>query len=114
MVKPGQIVGILIGAALILFPVVGFVTHEASLSDTKGQMIGIGFIVFGAFMIILNLIGIITGTDNLLAAASSASAPVAQAPQKAKSENAGNKIICRFCGKKYSSDYNGCPYCKKK
>ena len=24
------------------------------------------------------------------------------------------KIKCRFCGKKYSLDYNGCPYCKKK
>ena len=22
-------------------------------------------------------------------------------------------IKCRFCKKKYGSDYNGCPYCKK-
>jgi hypothetical protein len=24
------------------------------------------------------------------------------------------KIKCRFCKKLYSSEYNGCPYCKKK
>ena len=24
------------------------------------------------------------------------------------------KIKCRFCKKSYSSEYNGCPYCKKK
>ena len=29
-------------------------------------------------------------------------------------EEISTKIKCRFCGKKYDSEYNGCPYCKKK
>lgn len=40
--------------------------------------------------------------------------PQAQtAPAEVKSESE-NKIRCRFCGKLYSSEYNGCPHCKKK
>lgn len=33
---------------------------------------------------------------------------------KEKSESVTEKKIkCRFCNKSYSSEYNGCPYCKK-
>jgi hypothetical protein len=88
------------------------------LSDPKGKLIGIGFIIFGAFMVIVNMIALAKGTDNLLAdapAASTASAPSRQKKEEDEEEpEFGKKIRCRFCGKKYSSEYNGCPFCKKK
>lgn len=34
-----------------------------------------------------------------------------QTPSQPETEN---KVRCRFCKKLYSSEYNGCPYCKKK
>ena len=40
-------------------------------------------------------------------------APV-KAASKEKAETEEKKIKCRFCKKSYSSEYNGCPYCKKK
>lgn len=112
MVKPGQIIGLIIGIIMIVAVVAGMMMGEASLSDSKGRMIGIGIIVFGTFMIIVNIIGMMMGTDDLLAAASTASAPSKQNREEA--EESKGEIRCRFCGKKYSAEYNGCPYCKKK
>ena len=75
-------------------------------------------------MVIVNIIAISKGTDNLLAS----SAPETKTPssksynQKLEDEEESDedsdeevkKIRCRFCGKRYSSEYNGCPHCKKK
>lgn len=116
--KPGPIIGLIIGALLMFFPIMGFMTHEASLSDSKGQMMGFGFIIFGAIMFIINIICLIKGTDNLLASAPEAATNVSHVKHvsKEKSDEAPEKdmVRCRFCGKKYSSEYNGCPHCKKK
>ena len=116
MVKPGQIIGLLIGAGLILFPIVGFVTNEASMLDSKGKMIGIGFIVFGAFMVLVNIIGMVKGTDDLLATNETvvASPVQSRASVEVPEVVVGNKVRCRFCKKLYSAEYNGCPHCKRK
>ena len=114
MVKPGQIIGLLIGAGLMLFPIIGFMIGEASLSDPKGKMIGIGFIIFGAFMVIVNIIGLIKGTDNLLESSSNSREKEVPKIESVKEESHAGKVRCRFCGKLYSSEYNGCPHCKKK
>ncbi len=34
--------------------------------------------------------------------------------EDSEEEEESTKIKCRFCGKKYDSEYNGCPHCKKK
>src|SRR3989339_207675 len=93
-------------ALFVLFsPILGFINKEATLSDSTGQMIGIGFIIFGVFMIIGNVISMIKGE------------PASNAPIKSSSEErlkTEKQIRCRFCKKLYSSEYNGCPHCKKK
>ena len=116
MVKPGQIIGLIIGAGLILFPIIGFMIGEGSLSDPKGKMMGIGFIIFGAFMVIVNVIGLMMGTDNLLKGSMRSNSQEKESAkvESAKEESSAGKIRCRFCGKLYSSEYNGCPHCKKK
>jgi len=129
MVKPGPIIGLIIGIGLAVFPIIGFLMGEGSLSDSKGKMIGFGFIIFGVFMVAVNIIVLVTGKENLLASSNDAtSAPVQyRAKSKVKSEPAEEEpkeeseeepeekmIRCRFCKKRYSTDYNGCPYCKKK
>jgi len=111
-VKPGTIIGLLIGICLVVFPIFGFINKEASLSDSTGQLIGIGFIIFGALMVIGNIITLIKGPAQETAAPATAPAPVKAASEE-KAET-GKKIRCRFCKKLYSSEYNGCPYCKKK
>ena len=105
MVKPGSIIGLIIGICFVFFPILGFINKEATLSDSTGQMIGIGFIIFGVFMIIGNVISMIKGE------------PASTPPIKSSSEErlkTEKQIRCRFCKKLYSSEYNGCPHCKKK
>ena len=68
-------------------------------------MIGIGFIIFGVFMIIGNVISMIKGEP--------ASTPPIKSSSEEKTETE-KQIRCRFCKKLYSSEYNGCPHCKKK
>ncbi|MFH1248924.1 MAG: hypothetical protein V1660_02125 [archaeon] len=124
MVKPGPIIGLIIGILMAGFPIVGFMMGEGSLSDPQGKMMGFGFIIFGAFMIIVNIIVLATGKENLLASDSPAitnSAAVTNSPavipakaSKESSSDDSGKVRCRFCNKQYSSEYNGCPYCKKK
>lgn len=46
--------------------------------------------------------------------AQSSPTPQVQTTQTEVKSESGNKIRCRFCGKSYSSEYNGCPHCKKK
>jgi len=112
MVKPGPIIGLILGIIMAGAPIIGMMTGEASLSDPKGKMIGIGFIIVGVFMVVVNIIVLVTGKENLLAPSTpQVSQPViSQKTQKAES----NKIRCRYCKKIYSAEYNGCPYCKKK
>ena len=112
MTKPGPIIGLIIGMLLILFPVVGMMTQESSLSDSKGKMIGFGLIILGAFMVIVNIIVLVTGKENILSSLSE-TPPREVSEKSSKPENSG-KIRCRYCKKSYSSEYNGCPYCKKK
>lgn len=110
MVKAGPIVGLILGILMAGAPIAGMLMGEASLSDPKGRLIGIGFIIFGAFLVIVNIIVLATGKENLLASSSEA-----QSPASAKVEKSTEgKIRCRFCKRLYSADYNGCPYCKKK
>lgn len=126
MVKPGVIIGLIFGIMFMVFPIIGFVTHEAFLSDSQGQIIGIGFIIFGAIMFIVNVICLIKGTDNLFASSTDSSSPAPVTTQKVVSkersdmekdldkDSSAKKIRYRFCKKLYSSEYNGCPHCKKK
>ena|SRR3989339_896167 len=124
MVKPGPIIGLIIGILMAGFPIVGFMIGEASLSDPQGKMWGFGFIIFGAFMVIVNVIALAKGTDNILNDSNNTtttttvtSSPSQVRSSRAKSqseESSTNKIRCRFCKKLYSSEYNGCPFCKKK
>lgn len=118
MVKPGPIIGLIIGIGLAVFPMIGMLMGEASLSDPKGKMIGFGFIIFGALMVVVNIIALAKGTDNLLADTPAAPAPSRQkkeeAEEESEPESEERKIRCRFCKKLYSAEYNGCPYCKKK
>ena len=126
MVKPGPIIGLIIGIGLTVFPMMGFLMGEASLSDPKGKMIGFGFMIFGAIMVIINIIVLATGKENLLSLSGDTTTTtttiVSPAPVKAKEEKVDEDdeepeekmIKCRYCKKKYSAEYNGCPYCKKK
>src|SRR3989339_465207 len=70
-----------------------------------GSIIGLGFIIFGVFMIIGNVISMIKGEP--------ASTPPIKSSSEEKTETE-KQIRCRFCKKLYSSEYNGCPHCKKK
>lgn len=121
MVKPGPIIGLLIGIGLVFFPMIGFFIGEASLSDSKGKMMGFGFIIFGAFMVVVNIIALAKGTDDVLSSFSDTTAASTQSninskieSEHAKKEPEEKMIRCRFCKKRYSVDYNGCPHCKKK
>ena len=113
MVKPGPIIGLIIGILMAGFPIVGFMMGEGSLSDPQGKMIGFGFIIFGAFMVIVNILVLVTGKENLLASNSSPQTATIHS-KSSKEESTEDTIRCRFCGKRYSSEYNGCPHCKKK
>lgn len=114
--KPGPMIGLLLGIGLLASPVIGFVRGEASAGDPIVLVLGL----VGLFMVIVNIICIAKGTDNLLAPAQTAPAAattvtVVQTPPKEKEEEPEEqKIRCRFCKKSYSAEYNGCPYCKKK
>lgn len=105
-VKAGNIIGIIIGIGLVAGPLIGYLRQEASLKDPTTQGVLILFAVIGAFMIINNIFKLIEGGE-------SSPAP-AKTPSKEKSETEEKKVRCRFCKKLYSSEYNGCPYCKKK
>jgi len=117
MTKPGPIIGLILGIGLVVFPIIGFMIGEASLSDSKGKMIGFGFIIFGAIMVIINIIVLVTGKENLLASSDETTTTIHNSPITHKEqlqEEKGDKIRCRYCGKQYDSDYNGCPHCKKR
>ena len=89
--------------------------QEASLSDPTTQGVLILFAVIGGFMIINNIFELLKKEET---AAPAAKVTTTQQPSKAKTEaedkSNKNKVRCRFCKKLYSSEYNGCPYCKKK
>lgn len=104
MVKSGIIIGFIIGICFVFFPILGFINKEATLSDSTGQMIGIGFIIFGVFMIIGNVISMIKGEP-------ASTFPIKSSEETIETEK---QTRCRFCKKLYSSEYNGCPHCKKK
>ncbi|MEK6885609.1 MAG: hypothetical protein AABX17_01430 [Nanoarchaeota archaeon] len=120
MVKPGPIIGLILGILMAGFPIIGFMIGEASLADSQGKMIGYGFIAFGVFMIVVNIIVLATGKENLLAGENDAkteSAPIPIARVKTEDDSSAKfsqNVRCRFCKKTYSAEYNGCPYCKKK
>jgi len=107
-IKIGNIIGLIIGIGFVAGPLIGYMNQEASLSDPTTQGILILFAVIGGFMIINNLFKLFEKEGS---AAAPAVTTVKSSP-KAKAET--GKIRCRFCKKLYSSDYNGCPYCKKK
>lgn len=116
MVKTGSIIYIIIGICLIVFPIYGFINQEPSMMDSTGHLLGIGFIIFGALMVIGNIIALIKGPEQETAASAPVVQTVATAVKAATREKrrAKKMIRCRFCKKLYSSEYNGCPYCKKK
>jgi hypothetical protein len=109
--KPGPIIGLLIGIGLMLSPAIGLFRGEASFGDPFVMIMGI----LGLFMVIVNIIAISKGTDDLLASNSSSfSTPKTIAKEKLEGSSGEEMVRCRFCKKRYSSEYNGCPYCKKK
>lgn len=116
-IKPGTIIGLILGIGLVAGPLIGFFRQEASLKDPTTQGILILFAVIGGFMIIGNLFKLFEGGEAVYSPAPAAVTAV-QTSSKAKAEEPEEepeeKVRCRFCKKLYSAEYNGCPYCKKK
>jgi uncharacterized membrane protein YeaQ/YmgE (transglycosylase-associated protein family) len=110
-VKTGNIIGIILGIGLVAGPLIGYLRQEASLSDPTTQGVLILFAVIGAFMIINNIFELLKND-----AAPATTVTTIQSSSTAKSEEnkEEKQVRCRFCKKSYSSDYNGCPYCKKR
>lgn|SRR3989338_2481547 len=110
--KMGNIIGLILGIGFVVGPLIGYLNQEASLSDPTTQGVLILIALIGAFMIMNNLFKLFEKNTSALA---SIDVAVAKPLSKlAKEESETNKIRCRFCKKLYSSEYNGCPYCKKK
>jgi hypothetical protein len=103
----GNIIGLILGIGFVTGPLIGYLRQEASLSDPTTQGVLILFAVIGCFMIINNLFKLFEG-------APAATTTVTQSSKAKTGAKESNKIRCRFCGKRYSAEYNGCPYCKKK
>src|SRR3989338_3116133 len=114
-VKAGNIIGLILGIGLVAGPLIGYLRQEASLSDPTTQGVLILFAVIGGFMIINNIFELLKKDETI---APAATVTTTQQPSKAKTKaedkSNKNKVRCRFCKKLYSSEYNGCPYCKKK
>ena len=114
-VKAGNIIGLILGIGLVAGPLIGYLRQEASLSDPTTQGVLILFAVIGGFMIINNIFELLKKEETV---APATTVTTAQQPSKVKTETKGGdnktKVRCRFCKKLYSSEYNGCPYCKKK
>ena len=114
-VKAGNIIGLILGIGLVAGPLIGYLRQEASLSDTTTQGVLILFAVIGGFMIINNIFELLK-KDETIAPAATVTTTQQPPKEKTKAEDKSNKnkVRCRFCKKLYSSEYNGCPYCKKK
>jgi MFS family permease len=70
---------------------------------------GIAFFVGFFIMLMIDI-----SNERQAAARTTTTTTPAKAASKEEPETEEKKIKCRFCGKKYSADYNGCPHCKKK
>ena len=114
-VKAGNIIGLILGIGLVAGPLIGYLRQEASLSDPTTQGVLILFAVIGGFMIINNIFELLK-KDETIAPATTVTTTQQPPKEKTKAEDKSNKnkVRCRFCKKLYSSEYNGCPYCKKK
>jgi len=114
-VKAGNIIGLILGIGLVAGPLIGYLRQEASLSDPTTQGVLILFAVIGGFMIINNIFELLK-KDETIAPAATVTTTQQPPKEKTKAEDKSNKnkVRCRFCKKLYSSEYNGCPYCKKK
>ena len=129
--KVGNIIGLILGIGLVAGPLIGYLRQEASLKDPTTQGILILFAVIGAFMIINNIFKLIEGGEPVQVQADSKKkskddeeedeedeeSDEDEENEEEEEENKEKKekmIRCRFCKKKYSAEYNGCPYCKKK
>ena len=106
----GNIIGLILGIGFVAGPLIGYFGQEASFKDPTTQGILILFAVIGAGMIINNIFKLFEGGESVPIVAKSSSKPV----KSESAEDSTNKIRCRFCKKLYSSEYNGCPYCKKR
>jgi len=123
-VKAGIIVGIVIGAIFVISGLMFFANPESASVDSTGRFIMIGCIIFGAYLALNNIIDIVQKNPAVMKNSEqqaptqeqvSTAKPASKAKsEKSSSEQESNRVRCRFCGKKYSTDYNGCPYCKKK
>ncbi len=118
MVKPGNIIGLLIGIGLVIAPVISYVNQEASLADPTNQLFMLGAVIFGILIIIGNIITL-SKKETALPPVHSTIATVpsvhkVETKSEARDEDSNGKIRCRFCKKLYSAEYNGCPHCKKK
>lgn len=83
----------------------------AGVMQAYPKMIGVGFLLFLGFLI---MYAMDKSEENKLAAQTGTTTTVSTPKVASKEKSEDNKIRCRFCGKKYSSEYNGCPFCKKK
>ena len=123
-VKSGIIVGIVIGAIFVISGLMFFASSEAARIDSTSRFIVIGCMIFGAYLVLNNIIDIVQKNPAVMKNSEqqaptqeqvSTAKPASKAKsEKSSSEQESNRVRCRFCGKKYSTDYNGCPYCKKK
>jgi len=113
MVKPGGIIGLTIGAVLFIAPIMAFANGEASLSDSTNRTIALVACMIGFFMVIANIIELVKKPEQEIQTHARISA--SKNSLKASSDSSPeSKIRCRFCKKLYDSEFNGCPYCKKK
>ena len=106
-VMPGQIIGLLLGIGFLFSGIFG----DFSLMDSP-QMYSFGFLAVGLFFIISNIITLAKGGQIIKTSGNATVAPAKVSRQSDDEES--DRVRCRFCGKKYSADYNGCPHCKKR
>jgi len=110
--KAGNVIGLILGIGFVAGPLIAYFGQEASLRDPTTQGILILFAVIGGFMIINNLFKLF---ERESASVTQVKTTSKKAKEEVEKEEKEEKMIrCRFCKKKYSAEFNGCPYCKKK
>jgi DNA-directed RNA polymerase subunit RPC12/RpoP len=98
--KPGRIIGILLGAALVIVAVGAYFSGEPASQTQNGRIAILFAAIMGVFMIAGNS-----------SAGKKQEAPIRQpAPAPAPPV----KPLCPACGRQISSEYLVCPYCGKR
>ena len=113
--KVGPTIGLIIGAIIFVLGMMAITSPEAASADSANRSIVIVGCIIGFSMVVLNIMNLVEKKP-AQAASVQAKTSISKISSKnsSESEETGTRIRCRFCGKKYSTEYNGCPYCKKK